>query len=113
MSSYETLSLKGKVVLITGASAGIGEACAHRFAAEGCNIILIARRIAKLEETKKTLEETYEGVKVHCIKFDVKDLDKVRAHCTAHLTQHGKRQQKVLTLLPTLHTLLRCNRLVS
>ena len=38
-----------------------------------------ARRIAKLEEIKATLESTYPGAKVHCVKFDVKDLDKVRA----------------------------------
>ncbi len=77
-ATYEPLSLKGKVVLITGASAGIGEAAAARFAEAGCRIILIARRMQKLEDTKKVLEEKYPDCKVHCVKFDVKDLDKVR-----------------------------------
>mmetsp|Transcript_26327 Transcript_26327/g.56200 ORF Transcript_26327/g.56200 Transcript_26327/m.56200 type:complete len:264 (-) Transcript_26327:47-838(-) len=77
MSSYETLSLKGKTVLITGASAGIGEAAAARFAEAGCRIILIARRLQKLEDTKKILEEKFPDCKVHCVKFDVKDLDKI------------------------------------
>ena len=79
MASYGTKDLTGKVCLITGASAGIGEAIAHRMVEAGAKVILIARRIAKLEEIKATLESTYPGAKVHCVKFDVKDLDKVRA----------------------------------
>eukprot|EP00215_Chloropicon_roscoffensis_P011276 CAMPEP_0196649334 /NCGR_PEP_ID=MMETSP1085-20130531/15341_1 /TAXON_ID=41879 ORGANISM="Pycnococcus sp, Strain CCMP1998" /NCGR_SAMPLE_ID=MMETSP1085 /ASSEMBLY_ACC=CAM_ASM_000807 /LENGTH=263 /DNA_ID=CAMNT_0041979191 /DNA_START=265 /DNA_END=1056 /DNA_ORIENTATION=+ len=77
MASYGTKDLTGKVCLITGASAGIGEAIAHRMVEAGAKVILIARRIAKLEEIKATLESTYPGAKVHCVKFDVKDLDKI------------------------------------
>ncbi|QDZ25773.1 short-chain dehydrogenase/reductase [Chloropicon primus] len=77
MATYETLDLKDKVVLITGASAGIGEACAHRMAEAGAKLILIARRVAKLEQIKEDIEKAYEGAKVHIIKFDVKDLDKI------------------------------------
>jgi len=43
-------SLKGKVVIITGASSGFGESAAKLFAQEGCKIILAARRLDRLEE---------------------------------------------------------------
>jgi len=49
------IDLKNKVVLITGASAGIGEATARRFAAEGARVIAAARRRDRLEQLAGTL----------------------------------------------------------
>ena len=49
------LGLKGKTVLITGASKGIGLACAKTFALEGCNLHLASRDPAKLEEAKNEI----------------------------------------------------------
>jgi short-subunit dehydrogenase len=43
--------LKDKVVIITGASSGIGKACALAFAKEGCHVVLAARDVEKLTET--------------------------------------------------------------
>ena len=49
-------NLKDKIVFITGASSGIGRACAGVFAAEGCRLILSARRYERLEQLKSELD---------------------------------------------------------
>ena len=45
--------MKGKTVFITGASSGIGEGCARKFASEGAHLILNARSVDKLETLKR------------------------------------------------------------
>ncbi len=70
------VSLKNKIVLITGASAGIGEACAYAFAKEGANLILTARRIDKLEKIKEDIEENH-SVKVLALNLDVSKRNEV------------------------------------
>jgi len=64
-------SLQGKWILISGASAGIGEACAKRFASEGANLILLARRLPKLETLQQELQEKAGEVVVY--EVDVRD----------------------------------------
>ena len=58
--------MEAKIVFITGASSGIGEGCARKFAREGWNLILNARTVSKLEELKTELEGAY-GVRVYCL----------------------------------------------
>lgn len=62
-----------KTALITGATSGIGEACARKFAEGGYNLILTARRAEKLAEIKAQLEA--EGTKVRTLVFDVHDAE--------------------------------------
>ena len=64
--------MEAKIVFITGASSGIGEGCARKFAKEGWNLILNARTVSKLEELKAELEVTH-GVRVYILPFDVRD----------------------------------------
>lgn len=59
-----------KIALITGATSGIGEACARKFAEGGYNLILTARRADKLKAIKAELEN--EGAKVKLLVFDVR-----------------------------------------
>lgn len=61
-----------KTVLITGASSGIGEACAKKYAAKHLNLILIARRKNKLDALAESLQSEY-NVKVLPIVLDVRD----------------------------------------
>ncbi len=63
--------IKGKLALITGASAGIGLACARRFAADGANLVLWARRADRLEQVSAEL--TKGGVRVLTGVVDVRD----------------------------------------
>ena len=64
--------MRGKIVFITGASSGIGEGCARKFASQGSDVILNARNVAQLEELKKELEKAY-GIRVLLLPFDVRD----------------------------------------
>ena len=50
--------MEAKIVFITGASSGIGEGCARKFAREGWNLILNARTVSKLEELKANMEKS-------------------------------------------------------
>lgn len=61
-----------KTVLITGASSGIGEGCARKFASQGSRIILNARNIQKLETLALELKEKYNS-KCYVLPFDVCD----------------------------------------
>lgn len=65
--------LKGKVVMITGATSGIGEACAWRFAAEGSNLVVTGRRKDRLDKLKSDIEEGFPGVAVHALPLDMQD----------------------------------------
>jgi NADP-dependent 3-hydroxy acid dehydrogenase YdfG len=73
------MSIKGKTVLITGASSGIGAATAMAFAAEGARLLLVARRAGKLAAVAgAALERGAEAV--HSINLDVRNrLDVQRA----------------------------------
>lgn len=61
-----------KIVCITGASSGFGEACALKFAAARYNLIITGRRAAKLESLKKRIEQEGDS-KVLVLPMDVQD----------------------------------------
>jgi 3-hydroxy acid dehydrogenase/malonic semialdehyde reductase len=65
-----------KIALITGASAGIGEACAHTFAREGYNLILTGRRMKRLEDLAQHLNNKY-NIEVAVSSFDIRSREQV------------------------------------
>jgi 3-hydroxy acid dehydrogenase/malonic semialdehyde reductase len=66
-------SLKDKIVLITGASSGIGRATAHAFATQGARLLLCARRIERLTDLSRELSALPEDPAVFALRLDVRD----------------------------------------
>ncbi len=66
------LSLKDKCVCITGASSGIGAACAESFAEQGSALLLFARRKDRIDALAGRLRERYHG-RIHTQQLDVRD----------------------------------------
>ncbi len=83
-----------KIVLITGATAGIGKACAIKFAAAKFDVIISGRRNERLIELQKHLEKEY-GIEVLPLCFDVQD----RQATTETLTNIPERWQKIDVLI--------------
>ena len=70
-------NLNNQVAVITGASSGLGMQMARGFAKQGANLVILARRVERLEELKKELES--QGVKVLAVKCDVTSTDDINA----------------------------------
>ncbi len=67
-----------KIILITGATSGIGEACAKKFAAAGYNLIITGRRADRLQQLKTTLEAEH-AIQILTLQFDVQNRTAVAA----------------------------------
>lgn len=68
--------LEDKIILVTGASSGIGEACARLCAEHGAKLILSARRVERLQELAQELTQQ-QGKEHHIMPLDVRDADQV------------------------------------
>jgi 3-hydroxy acid dehydrogenase/malonic semialdehyde reductase len=71
------ISLKNKIVFITGASSGFGKSCAEQFASFGARLILAARRIDRLDSLAHELKTKF-GVEILTLKLDVQDKIQVK-----------------------------------
>ncbi|GAX35964.1 SDR family oxidoreductase [Nodularia sp. NIES-3585] len=72
------ISLQNQIILITGASSGIGTACARVFAGAGAKLILAARRWERLQELADTLNKEF-GAEIHLLQLDVRDRSAVES----------------------------------
>lgn len=67
-----------RTVLITGASSGIGKACAKAFAAQQARLILCARRIDRVRELQQELTALHPECEIHTFEVDVRDREAVK-----------------------------------
>ncbi len=81
-------AVRGKVVLVTGASSGIGKATAVKAADAGATVLLVARSVEKLEETKAEIEGA--GGVAHIHRCDLSDIEDVERMAEEVLAYHGQ-----------------------
>jgi len=78
----------GRSVLITGGSSGIGLSCAHKLAACGARLTLVARRADVLAQAREALLARTPGATVHALPLDVTDAAAVGEVLGRHLAEH-------------------------
>lgn len=81
-------NINGKVVVITGASSGLGETTARHLASKGASVVLGARRIDNLEKIAKEIREA--GGKAEVLKMDVTNASEVKALVDKAVSSFGK-----------------------
>lgn len=81
-------NINGKVVVITGASSGLGETTARHLASKGASVVLGARRIDNLEKIAKEIREN--GGKAEVLKTDVTKIEDVKALVDKAVSAFGK-----------------------
>lgn len=84
------INLKGQVVIVTGASSGIGEAIARRFGREGAKVILAARRIDRLATLAKEIEEMGSGAEAFALQTDLSKLEDCQTLIQRTLERFGR-----------------------
>jgi NAD(P)-dependent dehydrogenase (short-subunit alcohol dehydrogenase family) len=79
--------LSGKLVVVTGASSGIGEATAHRFASAGATVVIVARRLPELQRVADAIAAA--GGEAIAMQGDVSDTDQMTALGQEIVAEHG------------------------
>ncbi len=80
-------AVSGKTVLVTGASSGIGKASAHKFAAAGAKVLLVARSAEKLAEIQSEIEA--DGGEAQSYPADLSTTETCQALVAKVLADHG------------------------
>lgn len=81
-------NLKGRVAVITGASSGLGRQMSRAFAGQGADLVLMARRVERLEELKGELEAL--GIRVLPVKCDVTNVEEIKEAARLAESTFGK-----------------------
>ena len=81
-------AIDGKVVIVTGASSGIGELTAREFARAGASTVLAARRVKRLRQLEDKIEEM--GGQALAVPTDLTDLDQIKNLVKTTLSKFGR-----------------------
>jgi short-subunit dehydrogenase len=84
------MDIKGKVVIVTGASSGIGEATARQFGREGAKVVLAARRVDKLEALAKEINAVGTGAEVLVVQADLSKLEDIQSLIKQTLDKYSR-----------------------
>jgi short-subunit dehydrogenase len=84
------MDIKGKVVIVTGASSGIGEATARQFGREGAKVVLAARRVDRLEALAKEINSIGTGAETLVVQADLSKLEDIQSLIKQTLDKYGR-----------------------
>ena len=88
MSILDRFQLNGRVVIVTGASSGLGVAFARGFAEAGADVVLAARRRNKLDETAALVTDA--GRRTLCVETDVVDPEQIQTMVDSAIAEFGR-----------------------
>lgn len=83
-------NVQGKVVIVTGASSGIGEATAREFGREGAKVVLAARRVDRLESVAREFETMGKGAEALVVPADLAKLGAIQNLIDRTLERFGR-----------------------
>jgi len=84
------MDIKGKVVIVTGASSGIGEATARQFGREGARVVLAARRVDRLEALAQEINTMNTGAETLVVQADLSKLEDIQSLIKQTLDKFGR-----------------------
>lgn len=86
-SVFRPALFQGQTIIVTGGGSGIGRCIAHELGALGASLVLIGRRMEKLEDVAGELEK--EGIKADCHSLDIRDEEGVKTTVGKIVADHG------------------------
>ena len=84
------MEIKGKVVVVTGASSGIGESTARQFGREGAKVVLTARRLDRLEALAQEIHDMKTGAETLVVQADLSKLEDIVSLITQTMNTFGR-----------------------
>ena len=87
---YTSKTFKDQVVIITGGSVGIGYTTALFYARSGAKVLIVARRVANLEQAKRDIEKDVPGAQIQIIAGDISDPELGKRVVDAAVKSWGK-----------------------